>query len=74
MTRAALYRQVFASPEGREVLADLAAYVERMDVSQPGSAGKLIAHITKMLHAPDRPAIAAVRGVRASGGRIAHAT
>lgn len=74
MTKPELYRLVFKSTEGQQVLADLARYVEVMDVSQPGSAGKLIAHITRMINEPDRaPVNGKVRGVaRASGGRITH--
>jgi hypothetical protein len=70
-TKPELYREVFNSPAGREVFADICGYVERMNVSEPGSAGKLIAHIARM---KDQPAAAAPkpRVVRASGGRIAH--
>lgn len=69
-----LYRHVFNSAEGREVFADICGYVERMDVSQPGSAGKLIAHIARMREMPDPTALqnGTVRQTRASGGRIAH--
>lgn len=71
MTKPDLYRIVFGTPEGREVFADMCAYVERMDVSGPGSAGKFIAHIARM---KDQPALPAPkpRAVRASGGRIQH--
>lgn len=73
MTKAELYRLVFRSPGGQEVLADLARYVEVMDVSQPGSAGKLIAHITRMINEPERaPVNGRPRVARASGGRIIH--
>lgn len=73
-TKPELYRQVFNAPGGREVLADLAGWVERMDVSQPGSAGKLIAHIIRMLNEADKaaPKTSGVRSFRASGGTIAH--
>lgn len=68
-----LYREVFGSPQGREVFADMCAYIERMDVSQPGSAGKLIAHIARMREIND-PAAANGKTPtpRAAGGRIQH--
>lgn len=73
MTKPELYRLVFQSQEGRLVLADLAGYVERMDVAQPGSAGQLIAHITRMINSPDvAPVNSKPRVARASGGRIIH--
>lgn len=72
MTKPELYRTVFHSPGGREVLADLAGYVERMNVSEPGSAGKLIAHITRMLNEPDKPAQTTARLPQRRGGRIEH--
>lgn len=71
MTRPDLYRQVFNSPEGREVFADICGYVERMDLSAAGSAGKLIAHMARMKDMPPAP-IPVPRAVRAPGGRISH--
>lgn len=73
MTKPELYRQVFGAPEGREVLADICRYVEVMDLSQPGSAGQLIAHIIRMINAPDAPVNGKPRvPTKASGGRIQH--
>lgn len=73
MTKPELYRTVFQSPEGREVLADICRYVETMNLEQPGSAGQLIAHIIRLINAPE-PATngAPPRATKASGGRIAH--
>lgn len=71
MTKPETYRLVFHSPQGREVLADLNGYVERMDVASPGSAAKLLAHIHHQLYKPDTPA-KPVRLQRAAGGRIQH--
>ena len=73
MTKPETYRLVFQSPQGREVLADLAAYAERVN-EKPGSAGQLITHITKVLNVPDAPAmkIGLGRIRKASGGRIQH--
>lgn len=72
MTKPSLYREVFGSPSGREVFADICGYVERMDVSQPGSVGKLIAHISRMRELNDPPAKEPPVLARASGGRIKH--
>lgn len=71
MTKPELYRLVFNSPQGREVLADLNATLVRMDVAAPGSAAKLLAHIHTQLYKPEAPAKKPVV-LRASGGRIAH--
>lgn len=73
ITKPELYRRVFNTPEGKEVLGDLSRYVETMAYEKPGSAGVLIAHITRMINMPDAP----VNGKapitsRASGGRIQH--
>ena len=70
-TKPELYREVFNTPAGRQVFADICGYVERMNVAEPGSAGKLIAHIARMKDMP--PAAAPVpRALRTTGGRIAH--
>lgn len=67
-----LYREVFGSPQGREVFADICGYVERMDVKEPGSAGKLIAHIARMREINNPTPNGTPRTTRASGGRIHH--
>lgn len=72
MTKPELYRTVFHSPEGRDVLADICRYVETMSLEKPGSAGTLIAHIIRMINAPDVPVNGKPRVQRASGGRISH--
>jgi hypothetical protein len=72
VTKPELYRLVFHSSAGREVLADLNGYVERMDVAQPGSAAKILAHIHHQLYKPDAPAKRSPVPLKASGGRIAH--
>lgn len=72
MTKPELYRLVFQSSAGREVLADLNGYVERMDVAQPGSAAKILAHIHHQLYKPDAPAKKPALTMKASGGRIQH--
>ena len=73
MTKPELYRQVFGSPEGREVIADICRYVETMNLEQPGSAGQLIAHIIRMINAPEQPVNGTKpRMTKASGGRITH--
>ncbi len=71
MTKPSLYREVFGSPQGREVFADICGYVERMDVTAPGSAGKLIAHIARMREIND-PSVNGKVPPKASGGRIQH--
>lgn len=73
MTRLELYRQVFNAPGGKDVLADLASVVKQMPASESGSAGRLLAHITYQLNQPDPPVKdKTTRGLRTSGGRIAH--
>jgi hypothetical protein len=73
MTKPELYRLVFQSNEGREVLADICRYVETMSLEKPGSAGTLIAHIIRMINAPDVPVNGTKpRMTKASGGRIDH--
>jgi len=73
VTRPELYRHVFQSPEGREVLADICRYVETMSLEKPGSAGTLIAHIIRMINAPDVPVNGTKpRMTKASGGLIDH--
>lgn len=71
MIKNTLYREVFNTPAGKQVFADICGYVERMNVSEPGSAGKLIAHIARMKDMPDA-APAEARTLRTAGGRIAH--
>lgn len=69
MTLAEHYRQVFNAPSGKDVLADMAAQVERLG----GSAGQLLGHITRQLHQPDPPARKPKPDrMKASGGRILH--
>lgn len=69
-TKPELYREVFGTQAGREVLADLAAYTEKLAPTEPGS--KVIAHITRMMNTTERVAETKPRGTRASGGRIQH--
>jgi hypothetical protein len=66
------YRQVFRSPGGDEVIADLARHAKALDVSQQGGAALLLARITHMLHGTERPTPKRRALQTASGGRIAH--
>lgn len=66
-----LYHRLFTSPEGREVWADICGYVERMNVSEPGSAGRLLAHIARMKDMLPVP-VPRPRAIPTPGGRIAH--
>lgn len=73
MTITETYRLVFNAPGGKDVLADLASQVEQMPSEHSGSAGKLLAHITKKLHEADRPTPRSRPDrLKASGGRIHH--
>lgn len=73
MTKTEQYRAVFLAPHGHEVLADLAQLVLKVN-AQPGSAGLVLAHVQKMLHARDAEVEVPNTGtvIKARGGRIAH--
>jgi hypothetical protein len=73
MTTPELYRMVFNVPGGLEVLADLAAKVAQMPPEHAGSAGQLLAHISKQLYQAEKPAPKRRPDpMAASGGRIQH--
>lgn len=71
MVKPEVYRRVFGSLEGREVMADLARQVQRMNLAEPGSAAKLFGYITEKVTTLDAP-VPKPRLQRAAGGRIQH--
>jgi hypothetical protein len=71
-TMAEHYRNVFRGPGGTEVLGDLTRYVQRLPAEHRGAAALVVVRITQMLMTEDGPQRLHVRGLPASGGRIAH--
>ena len=77
MIKPSQYRELFQSPTGREVFADLARIVRAMPSEHSGSAGQLIAHIVfwqTQADPPDPDKAREPRPAMKNGGRIEHGT
>ena len=68
------YRQVFKAAGADEVLADLAAFIERLPTAEERGGGRaVLSRVLRMLHATEpRAGATARRRPVVNGGRIQH--
>lgn len=66
------YQRIFNAPGGKDVLADLSRFVQRLPPAERGAASLVMLRIQQMMVTEAGPQGLHLRGPQLAGGRIAH--